>query len=149
MRPLAVAGNVNVDLIMGTLPPWPTPGTEVFVDHDEMRAGGAAGNVALAWRALALHFQVAGNLGNDQFGRFLRTTFVGIPRALASGVDARTTISVGLTHPDGERTFITTEAILPSSMATMFCPASTANYCGRHPAAVRRLPAAPPHRGLR
>jgi sugar/nucleoside kinase (ribokinase family) len=111
MRPLAVAGNVNVDLIMGTLPPWPTPGTEVFVDHDEMRPGGAAGNVALAWRALGADFQIAGNLGDDQFGEYLKNEFGDIA-ARWPVAPARTTYSVGLTHPDGERTFITTRGHL-------------------------------------
>ena len=111
MRPLAVAGNVNVDLIMGTLAPWPTPGTEVFVDHDEMRPGGAGGNVALAWRALDVTFQVAGNLGNDQFGEYLKAEFGEIATRWPVA-PARTTYSVGLTHPDGERTFITTRGHL-------------------------------------
>ena len=48
MRPLAVIGNVNVDLIMGPAAPWPQPGTEIIVDHDELRVGGSAGNAALA-----------------------------------------------------------------------------------------------------
>ncbi len=111
MRPLAVAGNVNVDLIMGTLPPWPAPGTEVFVDHDEMRPGGAAGNAALAWQALGVPFQAAGNVGNDQFGAYLRDEF-GAIAARWPVAPARTTYSVGLTHPDGERTFITTRGHL-------------------------------------
>ena len=111
MRPLAVAGNVNVDLIMGTLPPWPTPGTEVFVDHDEMRPGGAAGNVALAWQALDVPFQAAGNLGDDQFGAYLREEFGAIAQRWPVA-PTRTTYSVGLTHPDGERTFITTRGHL-------------------------------------
>jgi sugar/nucleoside kinase (ribokinase family) len=111
MRSLAVAGNVNVDLIMGTLPPWPTPGTEVFVDHDEMRPGGAAGNVALAWAALGVDFQVAGNLGDDQFGTYLSDAF-GDRAARWPVASARTTYSVGLTHPDGERTFLTTRGHL-------------------------------------
>jgi sugar/nucleoside kinase (ribokinase family) len=111
MRALAVAGNVNVDLIMGTLPPWPTPGTEVFVDHDEMRPGGAAGNVALAWQALGAPFQAAGNLGDDHFGDYLRKAFGDIA-ARWPLAQARTTYSVGLTHPDGERTFITTQGHL-------------------------------------
>ncbi len=49
MRPLAVIGNVNVDLILGPAEPWPKAGTEVIVDHDELRVGGQAGNTALAW----------------------------------------------------------------------------------------------------
>ena len=54
MKPLAVIGNVNVDLIMGPAAPWPQPGTEIIVDHDELRVGGSAGNAALAWMALGM-----------------------------------------------------------------------------------------------
>ncbi len=111
MRPLAVAGNVNVDLIMGTLAPWPRPGTEIFVDHDEMRPGGAAGNVVLAWRALGADFQAAGNLGNDRFGAYLKDEF-GDAAARWPVAPVATTYSVGLSHPDGERTFITTRGHL-------------------------------------
>ena len=39
MRPLAVIGNVNVDLILGPAAPWPKAGTEIIVDHDELRVG--------------------------------------------------------------------------------------------------------------
>ena len=33
-RPLAVVGNVNVDLIIGPVAPWPNPGSEVMCPHD-------------------------------------------------------------------------------------------------------------------
>lgn len=112
MRPLAVVGNVNVDLIMGPVTPWPTPGTENLVEHDEMRAGGAAGNVALAWQALGVRFQSAASVGNDQFGRFLQSAFAGIGDRWPVA-DTPTTVSVGLTHPDGERTFFCTTGHLP------------------------------------
>ncbi|MGB3418069.1 MAG: PfkB family carbohydrate kinase [Mesorhizobium sp.] len=112
MRPLAVIGNVNVDLILGPAAPWPKAGTEIIVDHDELRVGGQAGNSALVWQALGVDFQIAANVGNDQFGRWLVEEF---------GVRARkwpvspegTTLSVGITHPDGERTFFTTRGHLP------------------------------------
>jgi len=111
MRPLAVVGNVNVDLIMGPVRPWPAPGTESVVEYDEMRAAGAAGNVALAWQALHAPFQIAANVGNDELGRLLKEAFVGVSN-LWPVSDAKTTISLGLTHPDGERTFFTTKGHL-------------------------------------
>ncbi|WP_188823048.1 carbohydrate kinase family protein [Brucella endophytica] len=113
MRPLAVAGNVNVDLIMGPATPWPKPGTEIIVDHDELRVGGAAGNSALAWSALGLDYQIAANTGSDQFGAWLREAFA--PRSAAWPVaDGGTTLSVGITHPGDERTFFTTRGHLPA-----------------------------------
>lgn len=112
MRPLAVIGNVNVDLIMGPTAPWPTPGTEIIVDHDELRVGGSAGNSALAWAALGVDFSIAANVGNDQYGNWLKAAFG--HRADDWPVrPERTTLSVGITHPDGERTFFTTRGHLP------------------------------------
>lgn len=112
MRPLAVIGNVNVDLIVGPVAPWPKAGTETVVDHDDLRVGGQAGNTALAWQALEIDFEIAANLGDDQFGRWLREAFG--PRAERWPVRPEgTTLSVGMTHPDGERTFFTTRGHLP------------------------------------
>ena len=112
MRPLAVIGNVNVDLILGPTAPWPKAGTEIIVDHDELRVGGQAGNSALAWEALGVDFEIAANVGNDQFGLWLRDAF-GDRAAKWPVCPERTTLSVGITHPDGERTFFTTHGHLP------------------------------------
>ncbi|TGQ17888.1 MULTISPECIES: PfkB family carbohydrate kinase [unclassified Mesorhizobium] len=112
MRPLAVIGNVNVDLIVGPVAPWPKAGTETVVDHDDLRVGGQAGNTALAWQALGIDFEIAANVGDDQFGRWLREAFG--HRAQNWPVRPEgTTLSVGMTHPDGERTFFTTRGHLP------------------------------------
>lgn len=111
-RPLAVVGNVNVDLIMGPISAWPLAGTEVIADHDQLRPGGAAAYAALTWQALGAEFQVAANVGNDAFGQWLAGSFPNHssqwPRQATS-----TTVSVGITHPDGERTFFTTRGHLP------------------------------------
>ena len=111
MRPLGLIGNVNVDLILGPVSPWPQPGTEVMVAHDDLRVGGAAGNTALAWDALGLRFQFAANVGADHFGTWLAAAFPAHAR-LWPVSHRRTTLSVGLTHPDGERTFFTTNGHL-------------------------------------
>ena len=42
---------------MGQVAPWPRPGTETFVGHSELRAGGPAGNTALALKALGVAAQ--------------------------------------------------------------------------------------------
>ncbi|TCN31474.1 PfkB family carbohydrate kinase [Sinorhizobium americanum] len=112
MRPLAVIGNVNVDLILGPAEPWPKAGTEIIVDHDELRVGGCAGNSALAWDALGVDYAIAANVGNDQFGTWLKEAFG--ERSRDWPVEAiGSTLSVGITHPDGERTFFTTRGHLP------------------------------------
>ncbi len=111
-RPLAVIGNVNVDIIIGPAAPWPVPGTEALVDHGEIRVGGAAGNAGLTWDALAVPYQMAANTGDDHFGRWLRDSFADHARAWPVARTA-TTFSVGVTHPDGERTFFTIPGHMP------------------------------------
>lgn len=112
MKPLAVIGNVNVDLIMGPAAPWPQPGTEIIVDHDELRVGGSAGNAALAWLALGTPFEIAASIGSDRFGEWLADSFGDHARKWPVHGES-TTLSVGITHPDGERTFFTTRGHLP------------------------------------
>lgn len=120
MRPLAVIGNVNVDLIVGPVAPWPAAGTETVVDHDELRVGGQAGNTGLAWMALGVDFEIAANVGDDQFGRWLREAFGSRAQKWPVRPEG-TTLSVGMTHPDGERTFFTTRGHLPRfSLADVF-----------------------------
>ena len=103
-----VTGNVNVDLIFGPLSPWPQPGTEVIVEHYQMRVGGALGNAALAFHALGVQADYAANVGNDQFGDWLRheLTACGCKLSVTAGATA---VTVGLAHPDAERTFVTYE----------------------------------------
>ena len=112
LRPLAVIGNVNVDIIIGAAHPWPQPGTEILVEHGEVRVGGAAGNAALAWQAMNVPYQIAGNTGSDQFGDWLRRSFPGHCDRWPVE-DTATTFSVGVTHPDGERTFFTIPGHMP------------------------------------
>jgi len=111
-RPLATVGNVNVDLIMGPVDPWPAPGQETFCAYDELRVGGSAGNAALAWRGLGVPFEIAANTGDDRFGDWLNEA-LGRHAAGWTRAAAQTTVSVGLTHPGGERSFFTTNGHLP------------------------------------
>jgi sugar/nucleoside kinase (ribokinase family) len=97
-------GNVNCDIILGPQAPWPTPGTEVVLEHSALREGGAAGNTALALRALGCRQRLLCNMGMDFMGDWLRSHFGELaidwtPSPLP------TSFSVGITHPDGERTF--------------------------------------------
>ncbi len=61
----------------------------------------------LTWEGLGLDFQIAANIGNDQFGEWLRQGF-GAHAARWPVSPMGTTLSVGITHPNGERTFFTT-----------------------------------------
>ena len=107
MRPLAIIGNVNVDIIVGDCPPALHPGTESMVAHGDVRPAGCVGNTALAWTAMDVPFQVAANTGNDMFGDWLRDVFHAHSSAWPRESCA-TTFSVGIAHPDSERTFLTT-----------------------------------------
>lgn len=107
IRPLAIIGNVNVDIIVGDCPPVLSPGTESMVAHGDVRPAGCVGNTALAWTAMDVPFQVAANTGNDMFGDWLRDVFHAHSSAWPRESCA-TTFSVGIAHPDSERTFLTT-----------------------------------------
>ncbi len=102
---LIVAGNASVDLLLGPVLPWPTPGTEVLVDRAAWRVGGALGNSALALRGLGVPATLVWHVGDDAMGTWLATELASAgepPRRVA----APTSVTVALTHPDGERTFV-------------------------------------------
>jgi sugar/nucleoside kinase (ribokinase family) len=103
---VVIIGNVNVDMVMGPLEPWPAAGTEVVLPDYELRGGGSAGNTALALRALGVPTKLLANAGNDTLGRWLRDSF-GEAAAHWRLAECSTTVSVGITHPSGERTFFT------------------------------------------
>ncbi|MHA6313891.1 carbohydrate kinase family protein [Pantoea sp. S-LA4] len=102
---LYVVGNINVDLIMGTLSDWPQRGTEVMLQHSELRPGGSAGNCALALEAMQVPHRAIANQGNDGFSQWLAGHF---PHSAAHWprYACETSLTVGVTHPDNERSFI-------------------------------------------
>jgi sugar/nucleoside kinase (ribokinase family) len=104
--PITLIGNVNIDLVMGNADPWPQPGTEVILPHSEWRVGGAAGNSALALQALGAPYRIIANRGNDDFGAWLAKPFGDKAGRWTIAAQA-TALTVGITHPDGERTFFT------------------------------------------
>ncbi|WP_370675134.1 carbohydrate kinase family protein [Pleomorphomonas sp. PLEO] len=106
MPTIHVVGNLNVDLIMGTLPAWPAIGTEVVLPHSELRLGGSAGNTALALKAIGARCNLIAARGDDVFGTWLAQQ-LGSDSLPGTPVAAPTTISVGIVDPSGERTFLT------------------------------------------
>lgn len=103
---IILIGNVNIDLVMGPVAEWPTVGTETVVPHSDWRVGGASGNTALALDAIGCRYQLIANRSDDDFGKWLAKTFIthSDKWSLAAGSAG---LSVGITHPDGERTFFT------------------------------------------
>lgn len=103
---LTLIGNVNVDLILGPVAPWPTPGTELIVADQDLRFGGSSGNSALAAIALGGEVRVIANIGRDAMGQWLVDHMPEQAKRWRRS-DEPTAISVGIGHPEGERTFIT------------------------------------------
>ncbi|WP_295813724.1 carbohydrate kinase family protein [uncultured Deinococcus sp.] len=106
MTQIVVIGNVNLDILLGPLDTWPQRGTEVTVPHMQWRAGGNAGNAALAFQGLGTAARVISGIGTDLPGQWLRTQFPDLDMQWLP-VPGPTSVSVALTHPDGERTFLT------------------------------------------
>jgi sugar/nucleoside kinase (ribokinase family) len=108
---LLVIGDVGVDLVMGPIGDWPSVGTEILMDKSELRPGGSAGNAVLAARYLGERARLISAVGNDDFGSWLREQLEVDGTALAV-CDAPTTLTVGIIHASGERTFFTTRGHL-------------------------------------
>ncbi|MBX3529661.1 MAG: carbohydrate kinase family protein [Rhizobiaceae bacterium] len=105
--PILVLGNVNVDLVLGPVDGWPAIGTEIEVERAEMRAGGSAGNTALALTGLAEPHLMVASTGDDPNGVWLRGEF---DLACCDWIDdpGMTTTTVGIVHKGGDRVFFTT-----------------------------------------
>lgn len=148
MPRILIVGNLNVDQIMGPLAPWPRPGTEVVVPHYELRVGGSAGNSALTLKGLGVPALVIANVGNDLYADWLRDG-IGV-ESLLEREDVPTTISVGFTHPDGERTFVTNDGhialldpdFVRGALAAHVEPDTFVLFCGAYlmPSLTRAYP---------
>jgi sugar/nucleoside kinase (ribokinase family) len=108
---LTIIGDICIDLILGSVDGWPAIGTETLMERSEMRAGGSAGNTALAMRYLGAPCRLYSEVGNDSFGGWLAQQFADVSTDL-HGCDAATSISTGIIHACGERTFFTTRGHL-------------------------------------
>ena len=130
LPPLVIVGDVGVDLVMGPIDGWPRIGTESVIDRSEVRAGGSAGNTALAMSYLGADSHLISAVGNDDFGRWLTEQFRGFKASLAV-CDAPTTVTVGFIHACSERTFFTTRGHLEKfafeHVRPLMAPASDPN----------------------
>ncbi len=127
---LTIIGDVGVDLVLGPISGWPHEGTETLVERSELRAGGSAGNAALAVSYLGGASRLLSIVGNDDIGVWLSEQFRGLGASLEV-CEASTTLSVGLLHSCGERTFFTTrghlEKLSYELVRPRLSPASRAN----------------------
>ena len=108
---LTIIGDVGLDLLMGPISQWPRVGTEAIMERSELRPGGSAGNAALAVSYLGGASLLLSAVGNDEPGTWLRGQFRPLGASLAH-CDAPTTLTVGLIHSSGERTFFTSRGHL-------------------------------------
>jgi sugar/nucleoside kinase (ribokinase family) len=108
---LTIIGDVGVDLVLGPIGGWPKVGTESVVEHSELRAGGSAGNTALAVSYLGEESRLLSLVGNDDFATWLSAQFHSLNASLPV-CDAPTSLSIGFIHECGERTFFTTRGHL-------------------------------------
>ncbi|HYX74385.1 MAG TPA: carbohydrate kinase family protein [Steroidobacteraceae bacterium] len=110
---LIIIGDVGVDLLLGPISEWPRVGTETLIERSELRAGGSAGNAALAVSYLGGRSQLLSLVGNDEPGAWLARQLSPLEASLLT-CEAATTLTVGLIHSCGERTFFTTRGHLES-----------------------------------
>ncbi|NIZ01144.1 carbohydrate kinase family protein [Thalassospira lucentensis] len=107
-RPIISIGTINVDQLMGPVTHWPDPGTETVYPDYEMRVGGGLGNFGAALKALGAHQHMVVNVGDDAMGDWLQGQF----GALADHwhrSQTVTSVTIGMTHADKERTFLSNE----------------------------------------
>lgn len=104
-RNICVIGNTNIDLVLGTIANWPDPGTEIFFERSDYRAGGSAANTALVLQRLGCRSGLVSATGNDLQGEMLRGKFSG-PLDRIVVFDTPTGVSVGVLFDHADRTFL-------------------------------------------
>jgi sugar/nucleoside kinase (ribokinase family) len=109
--PLTIIGDVGVDIVLGPIDHWPAVGTEALMDRSELRPGGSAANAALAASYLGAPCRLLSSVGNDGLGTWLAEQFRSLDASLPV-CDSATSVSVGIIHSCGERTFLTTRGHL-------------------------------------
>ena len=88
---LTIIGDIGVDLVLGPLSGWPRVGTETILERSELRAGGSAGNAALAVSYLGGASRLLSAVGNDDLGSWLTRAIAWtgrIARGVRGGDDA-------------------------------------------------------------
>ncbi|BAS26169.1 ribokinase [Limnochorda pilosa] len=112
---LLVLGNLNLDLGVGDIPAWPTPGTESLGHWSIFRTGGSAGNTALAAASLGVPVELHAAVGDDPLGGWILRSLseAGVDCTAVRRLPAPTAFSFSVTHPGGERTFFSSAGHLP------------------------------------
>ena len=121
VKPLAVLGNVNADVVARPVSDLPPPGGDMLVDTVEVRVGGAAANAALALVALGCRPRLAGCVGDDLLGTFVlgRLRDRGLAEEVRVLPGVPTGVSICLEGPARDRTFVSMRGALDRFEASM------------------------------
>ncbi len=118
-RPICVIGNANLDIVLGHLDAWPDRGTEAFFPHSDLRIGGSAANTALVLQRLGSTFGFVTTYGTDLAGDVIGERFTG-PLDRLQRLAKPTSYTVGILHPDSERTFLSSAGHLDHTDLSTF-----------------------------
>ncbi len=107
---IACLGVIVVDVVGKPIDTLPPRGTIQLTERIELHIGGNAANTAAALGKLGVGAKLVGNLGDDNFGRFLITALEGAGvdcSTLGQATDGTPTpVSLVTVHSDAERSFI-------------------------------------------
>ncbi|WP_158091221.1 carbohydrate kinase family protein [Thalassospira mesophila] len=107
-RDIISIGTINIDQLLGPIDHWPNRGTETVYPDYEMRVGGGGGIFGAALLALGANQRMVVNIGNDEMGQWLKAQFGPLADHWHQS-EAVTSVTIGLTHSDKERTFLSNQ----------------------------------------
>lgn len=109
--PLAIVGNLNLDLWVGPVTRFPGPDEEVLAGSSRLELAGTAGYVLQAALALGLEPRVVSTIGDDAFGAMLLSDLERLGCGTA-GVEViagdETSLGIIFVAEDGSRGILTT-----------------------------------------
>jgi argininosuccinate lyase len=128
MSTVTVIGCVQVDLLLAPVHAVPLPGTSTFVDHMNLRVGGAGANAALALIEAGMTPRLVGAVGDDHFGRWILDQLADFALGEDIVVDAEqaTGLTVAIEAPGRDRSFLTYLGITGTANAGIVPPSSLA-----------------------
>jgi sugar/nucleoside kinase (ribokinase family) len=125
---VTVIGCVQVDLLLAPVLDVPLPGTAAFVDHMNLRVGGAGANAALALTEAGMTPRLVGAVGDDHFGRWVLEQLAdfGLGEDIVVDPEQATGLTVAVEAPGRDRSFITYLGVTGTANAEIVPPSSLA-----------------------
>ncbi len=126
---VTVIGCVQVDLLLAPVLDVPPPGTAAFVDHMNLRVGGAGANAALALIEAGMTPRLVGAVGDDHFGRWVLEQLAdfGLGEDIVVDAEQATGLTVAIEAPGRDRSFITYLGVTGTANADIVPPSSLAS----------------------